>query len=116
MKTKTATTTTRFPNQTVASRDSVIAINLIKTNLSTLLLFVGVIISALSIVYVTNMTRSLNANVEQTLAERNNLHVQWSQLLLEKSTLTMQARVQRIAESKMGMVIPDNKSVVIVNE
>ncbi len=44
------------------------------------------------------------------------LHVQRGQLLLERSTWMMQARIQPIAENKLGMIIPDHKSVVIVHE
>jgi cell division protein FtsL len=44
------------------------------------------------------------------------LIVERGQLLLERGTWMMQARIQKFAESKLGMVIPDHKSVVIVHE
>lgn len=106
----------RFLSQSTVSRTWVVSILLSKAQFSLFTLIVSTLISALSIVYVTNTTRSLNANVQQALAERDHLHVQWGQLLLEKSTWIMQARIQQIASHKLGMVIPNSKSVVIVNE
>jgi cell division protein FtsL len=106
----------RFLSQSSASRTWVFSILLSKAQLSLITLTMGVLVSALSVVYVTNCSRDLNANLQQTLAERNHIHVQWGQLLLEKGTLMMQARIQQVASNKLGMVIPNSKSVVIVNE
>ncbi|MHB1947519.1 MAG: cell division protein FtsL [Gammaproteobacteria bacterium] len=106
----------RFLSQSSVSRTWVISVLMSKAQLSTLTLLVAVLMSALSIVYVTNNTRSLNASLQQMQAERDRLHVQWGQLLLEKSTWIMQARIQQIASNKLGMVVPNSKSVVIVNE
>ncbi|MDR3478540.1 MAG: cell division protein FtsL [Gammaproteobacteria bacterium] len=102
-------------NQGVLSRGWAVSAFLTRARLSTLVLFLAILTSALSMVYVTNATRSMNASYQQNLVERDHLHVQWGQLLLEKSTWMMQARVQTIAEKKLGMVIPDGKSVVIIN-
>jgi cell division protein FtsL len=106
----------RLLGQGSLSRGWVISVILAKTQFSLVTLITAVLVSALSIVYVTNVSSNLNANVQQTFAERNHLHVQWAQLLLEKSTRVTPARVQRVAESQMDMVVPDSKSVVIVNE
>jgi cell division protein FtsL len=109
-------TAARLVNQSVLSRGWVISIFLKKSQLSLLAMVISVLLTALSVIYMTNTTRSLNANIQQTLAERERLHVQWGQLLLEKSTWIMQARIQNLAEGKFGMLIPDSKSVVVVNE
>lgn len=106
----------RFLSQSTVSRTWVISVLLSKAQFTLCILSVAVLMSALSIVYVTNASRSLNANYQQSLTERDHLHVQWGQLLLEKSTWIMQARVQKVAEDKLDMIVPDNKSVVIVNE
>ena len=76
----------------------------------------GVLLSALSLIYVTNEVRSLNAALQQSVIDRNHLTVEWGQLLLEKSTWLMQARVQQIAEQQLDMVVPNNASVVTINE
>lgn len=106
----------RYLSQSSVSRTWVVSVFLSKTQLSVCTLIAGVLMSALSIVYVTNCSRSLNAGLQQTLAERDRLHIQWGQLLLEKSTWMMQARIQQVASDKLGMMVPNNKSVVIVNE
>ncbi len=98
------------------SRNWVVSVILSRVQFSTMILVSALLVSALSVVYVTNLSRSLNAGIQQTLTERNQLHIQWGQLLLEKSTWVTPARVQHVAEDQMGMVVPDSKSVVIVSE
>lgn len=109
-------TAARLLHQSVLSRDWIVSTFLTRSQLTITSLVCAILISALSVIYVTNSTRSLNANIQQMLSDRNRLHVQWGQLLLEKSTWIMQARVQQIAEDDLGMVVPDSKSVVVVNE
>ena len=108
-------TAARF-NQSILSRDWIVSVLLTRSQITLVALILGVLLSALSVVYVTNTTRSLNANYQQTLTDRNRLHVEWGQLLLEKSTWIMQARVQQIAEDRLRMVTPDSKSTVVINE
>lgn len=106
----------RLLGQGSLSRSWVVSVILSRAQFSMMVLVSALLISALSVVYVTNTSRSLNANIQQTLAERNQLHIQWGQLLLEKSTWVTPARVQHVAEDQIGMVVPDSKSVVIVSE
>lgn len=105
----------RMLNQGALSRGWAVSFLLARTQVSTIILVLAILTSALSVIYVTNMTRSLNASVQQMLVERDHMHVQWGQLLLERSTRMMQARVQQVAEEKLGMVIPDSKSIVIID-
>jgi cell division protein FtsL len=104
----------RMFNQGALSRGWAVSFLLERAQFSSMVLVLAILTSALSMVYVTNMTRTMNAALQQTVVERDHMHVQWGQLLLEKSTWMMQARVQQVAEEKLGMVFPDNKSVVIV--
>lgn len=106
----------RLMQQSVISRSWILSFVLSRVQTSFIVLIAALLVSALSMIYVTNVSRSLNANIQQTLFERNKLHIAWGQLLLEKSTLTMQTRVEKLAEQEMGMQIPDHQSVVIVNE
>lgn len=106
----------RLIHQNILSRHGIVSLFFNKKQMILMALGLCVLISALFMVYVTNTTRCLNANLHQTLAERESLHIQWGQLLLEKSTRTMAAKIQHIAENQLGMLVPDNKSVVIVNE
>lgn len=106
----------RLLNQGALSHGWVISIVLKRVQLPLVIAVISLVMTALGVIYVTNMTRSLNANIQQTLAERERLHVQWSQLLLERSTWMMQARIQSLAEGRLGMMTPDSKTVVVVKE
>lgn len=76
------------------------------------IMLVGVVISALSVIYAANQGRNLSADLQRAVSEKNQLHVEWEQLLLEKSTLTTQARVQQFATTRLDMATPDLQSVV----
>lgn len=106
----------RLVHQSVLSRHLVLSHLLTKRQFIVGLLAFAVLLSALSIIYVTHTTRVLYANYQQHLLEKNRLQVMRGQLLLERSTWMMQARTQQLAENKLGMVIPDNKTVVIIRE
>ena len=107
-------TAARLLNQGLLSRSWVISVFLKKSQLPLFVMVMSVLCSALGVIYVSNMNRTLNASIQQILAERDQLHIQWSQLLLEKSTWIMQARIQNLAEGQLGMIIPDSKSVVVI--
>jgi cell division protein FtsL len=87
-----------------------------RRQLTVLLLAAAVVLSALAVIYVTHTTRVLFATYQHHQNEKNHLFVERGQLLLERGTWMMQARIQKYAESKLGMVMPDHKSVVIVRE
>lgn len=106
----------RLVHQGVLSRHLVLSYLLTRTQLITLLLGILVLFSSLSIVYVTHASRILYASYQQNLAEKDRLHIVRSQLLLEHSTLMMQDRIQKIAEHNLGMIVPKQKSVVIIRE
>ncbi len=106
----------RLVHQGVLSRHLVLAHLLTRRQISVLLLMLGILLSALSIIYVTHTTRILHASYQRNLLEQDQLHIQHSQLLLERSTWMMQSRIQQIAESKLAMIVPDNKSIVIIRE
>jgi cell division protein FtsL len=106
----------RLVHQNVLSRQLAIVYFLTRRQMLVMGLIAAVLLSALSIIYVTHLTRILHANYQHNLVERTHLHVERGQLLLERSTWMIQARIQQIAESKLGMIVPDNKSVVIIHE
>lgn len=75
-----------------------------------------VFMSSLSVIYMTNLTRELNASLYQGRAEYSRLYGQQGQLLLERGTLGMQARVQRTAEKTFNMIMPGRPVVVMIHE
>ena len=46
--------------------------------------------------------------------QRNELQVEWGQLLLEQSSLVSQGRIEDIAVAELGMEIPAMKDIVVV--
>jgi cell division protein FtsL len=106
----------RLLNQGELSRGWVMTVFLSRFHFTSSLLVMLTLLSALSLIYVTNSARTLNAHVQQSIDEKDRLQLQWNQLLLEKSSMLMQSRIENIAEERLSMVFPDSKVVVMVNE
>lgn len=106
----------RLVHQNALAKQLVLIHLLTRKQLAVLILAISVVFSALSVIYVTHTNRVLHAEYQHSLAEKNHLYVERGQLLLERGTWMMQARIQKLAEDKLGMVMPDHKSVVIVKE
>lgn len=77
-------------------------------------LSLGVLLSALGVVYSKHQTRRLFVEVQRLESERDRMNVDWGRLQLEQSTLAAQARIENIAHGKLAMNIPPQDSVVIV--
>ena len=106
----------RLVHHRLLSRHVLLTYLLTRAQVVTLIMAFFVLLSALSVVYVTHTTRLLNAEQEQNLLLRNRLYVERTQLLLERSTLMISSRIERIAEDKLGMIIPDHKLVTVIHE
>lgn len=79
-------------------------------------LSLGVVLSALGVVYTKHQTRSLFVDVQRLETERDRMNVNWGRLQIEQSTLATQARIENIAHGKLAMNIPPQNSVVIVGQ
>lgn len=106
----------RLLNQGTLSRGWILSVLMTRSQTILAFLLMAVVINALAIVYCTNLTRSVHASLQQASVEQDKIHAEWQQLLLEQGTLTTQARVQEIAEQRLGMVLPSHQSTVIINE
>lgn len=106
----------RLVHQSSLSRHLVMTHFLSKRQLAVIAIALSVLLSALSVIYMTHLTRELHAAYQHSLVEQDRLHVEHGQLLLERSTWMMQAHIQQVAESKLDMVVPDHKTVVIIHE
>ena len=104
----------RAVNQGVLSKSFIVSLLFTRMQVTMYALLLVLLLSALGIIYTTQETRTLQAGLEKVRVDRDRLHVQWSQLLLEQGTWAMQARIERIAEKQLEMVLPDQKSVVII--
>lgn len=72
----------------------------------TLIIALGFLISALGIVYVKDLNRRLFIQVDRLKQQEIIADQQWSKLLLEKSTLTAQTRIQTLATTQLNMAMP----------
>lgn len=77
-------------------------------------LVTSVLISALAVVYMTNLYRLTFSQLEQSEQRAHQLNLQRGQLLLEQASLATPARVQQLAINKLGMIIPANKQIFIL--
>jgi cell division protein FtsL len=89
-------------------------LTLSKPSFATLLLAVIVLLSALAVVYVADLNRRLFTEVQEQQAIANQLHLDWGKLLLEQSTWSTQARIQGLAQEKLGMVAPGTSNIIMV--
>ena len=85
-----------------------------KAMLHLVLLLVVTTVSATSVIYSTHKSRYLLNELQQLERQRNNLQVQWGQLLLEQSSQIAQDRIENLAIAELGMQIPAMENVVVV--
>lgn len=78
------------------------------------LLWVAVLASAAGVVYVRHEARSLFIELESLSAERDRLNIEWGQLQLEQSAWSNHGFVERVANDKLRLVLPQPAEVRIV--
>jgi len=78
--------------------------------------FIGVVISALSVVKETHQTRMLFATLQAQEGERWQLQEDYSRLVLEYSTLSAPHRVSAISRTSLTMTSPDTGAIRVVTE
>lgn len=91
-----------------------IATSAVQTMWPIMALLLAVLLSALSLIYVAHMRREMHATFQREERMHDKLNVEQGQLLLERSTLMMQSRVQQIAETELDMVLPNHKNTVMI--
>lgn len=106
----------RLVHQNTLTRHLVMTHLLTRKQLVVFLLLLAVLMSSLGVIYATQMTRVFHAGYQRNLIEQDHLQMEKGQLLLERSALMVQARVQQIAEKKLGMILPDHQSFVVVRD
>lgn len=56
--------------------------------------------------------RQLMSEIQATKSERDAMRLEWSQLVLEESTLTDEAIIYQVAEKTLNMALPTVQEVV----
>lgn len=57
-------------------------------------------------------TRQLMSQIQAVKSERDAMRLEWSQLILEESTLTDEAIIYQVAEQNLNMALPTVQEVV----
>jgi cell division protein FtsL len=73
-----------------------------------------VTISAMVVVYVRHHHRLSYVALQQAQQSRDDLNIEWGQLLLEQSTWAIHNRVETEANRKLGMVAPEPDRIVVI--
>jgi len=80
------------------------------------LLWLGVLASAVQVIYARHKARDLFVRLEKQNAERDSLEMDWGRLQLEQSYWSSHAFVERVANSKLQMNLPQTRDVRIVRQ
>ena len=75
-----------------------------------------VLFSALSVNYSTYQTRKLVTEFQQLHNYRNEMDVEWGQLLLEQSTWGSFNRVEQLASKRLKMIVPEPNQIIMVTQ
>jgi cell division protein FtsL len=79
-----------------------------------ILLFVAVVLCALSVVTSQHKARKLFIELQKEKAQAQQMDVEWGQLQLEQSTWAAPARVEAVAVKKLQMQLPKNGQVQFI--
>jgi cell division protein FtsL len=84
--------------------------------LSLPVLWLAVLASAVSVIYARHQARNLFVHLEKLNAERDSLDIEWGRLQLEQSAWSSNGFVERVANTKLKMSLPDAHDVRIVRQ
>jgi len=77
-------------------------------------LALAVLASAAGVILAKHESRKQFAVLQSLEKTRDQMNVEWGRLQLEQGTWATHSRVERIARSKLQMVMPDAGSVVVI--
>ncbi len=77
-------------------------------------LWLAVLGSAVQVIYARHEARDLFVRLEKVNAERDSLEMDWGRLQLEQSYWSSHAFVERVANAKLQMSLPQMRDVRIV--
>ncbi|NQZ80287.1 MAG: cell division protein FtsL [Colwellia sp.] len=86
----------------------------IQRNILVYILLILVVLSAFSVIYFTHLNRQSTSAREVLLTERDELDIEWRNLLLEQNSLAEHSSIENKAIKKLNMKRPDAKSEIII--
>lgn len=78
------------------------------------ILLLLVIASAFSVIYYTHVNRQTTSELEQLYTQRDELDIEWRNLLLEQNSLAEHSAIESRAKKLLNMKRPDADSEVLV--
>ncbi len=77
-------------------------------------LVISVFASALCVIYFKHCSRQYFTELQNLQQASENLHVEWSQLLVEQGTWASDVRVDKVARQHLNMLLPAPQDVVVI--
>ena len=87
----------------------------IQRNLVSYIFLFLVVMSAFSVIYFTHLNRQSTSGLEVLLTERDELDIEWRNLLLEQNSLAEHSAIESKASKLLKMKRPNIKTEVIVS-
>ena len=104
-------------NQGTAQRKSVLTLDIwqdILQHIVSYVLLALVVISAFSVIYYTHVNRQTTSELELLYTQRDELDIEWRNLLLEQNSLAEHSAIESKAKKLLNMKRPDAKSEIII--
>ncbi|MDF3934375.1 cell division protein FtsL [Pseudomonas citronellolis] len=79
-----------------------------------LLLFIGVLLSSISVAYSAYWNRQLLNSLYTELNVRDKAQAEYGRLVLEQSTWTAYSRIETLATGQLKMRVPDPSEIIMV--
>jgi cell division protein FtsL len=79
-------------------------------------LWLAVLVSAVQVIYARHKARDMFVHLEKLNAERDSLEMESGRLQLEQSYWSSHAFVERVANAKLQMNLPQTRDVRIVRQ
>ena len=86
----------------------------LRRNAAIVVLVIIILISALYDIYISHQTRELVTKKEYLSQEKDNLMIEWRNLLIEEHTLDEHSRIRSVAGKKLSMSQPTKENSVLV--
>ncbi|OKY26470.1 MULTISPECIES: cell division protein FtsL [Thalassotalea] len=86
----------------------------IKQHIWMYLLLLAVVFSAFTVIYFTHLNRQSTSHLEVLLTERDELDIEWRNLLLEQNSLAEHSSIESKAEKLLNMEKPSADNEIII--
>ncbi|AAZ26922.1 MULTISPECIES: cell division protein FtsL [Colwellia] len=80
----------------------------------TYILLLFVVMSSFSVIYYSHINRQTTSELEVLLSQKDDLNIEWRNLLLEQSSLAEHSAIESKAKNLLDMKRPNGNSEVIV--